>query len=338
MDFSIVIATKNEIDTIYKCIESIFNQNYKKKYELLVVDGMSTDGTVQILEEMQKKYEFKLFKNKKVNAAAGRNIGIKNAKGKYIAFIDGDAAADKNWLIEIEKCFEKNKDIAGAGGPDLIPKDSTDRSRMIGLVMSSPFARGGKLNPSTQHSLIEEEKPADHIPTCNLCIKKSVFEKIGYFDEEFVKGQDLELNYRIKKEGLKLIYSPKIKIIHYRKHHTKDFSKQIYKWAKAKVGIIKKHGFNGITSHIYLWPLYLLIGFIGSILFFYLISFFYIFTILFFIASLFYIFTILFESAELAYKYKRNKLFLYSFFFIPIVHISYSLGIIRAIFAKKIWK
>ena len=338
MDFSIVIASKNEIEYIQKCIESIYSQDYKGDYEVLIIDGMSTDGTQEKLLELQKKYKFKLYKNEKVNAAAGRNIGIKNAKGKYISFIDADAIADKSWLTETKKCFEHRKDAAGVGGPDHLPKDSTERSKMIGWVMSSPLARGGKLNPSTQHSLLEEEKTADHIPTCNLCIKKEILEKIGFFDEEFVKGQDLELNYRINKAGHKLIYSPKVKVVHYRKHHTKDFTKQIYKWAKAKVAIIKKHGFDGITSHIYLWPAYLIAGFFGSILFFYLLNLFELFVMLFFIGSLFYILVVLFESGQLSKKYKSSKLFFYSIFLIPIVHLSYFFGIIYAISNRKIWK
>ena len=76
------------------------------------------------------------------------------------------------------------------------------------------------------------------------------------FDETFAKGQDLELNYRIRKAKFKLLYSPKIKIVHYRKQSFRSFSKQIFKWAKAKVAIIKKHGFHGIASHVYMWPVY----------------------------------------------------------------------------------
>jgi GT2 family glycosyltransferase len=136
--------------------------------------------------------------------------------------------------------------------------------------MTSPIARGGKLNPSTQHSLMEEEKYVEHIPTCNLCLKREVFDEVGFFDESFVKGQDLELNYRIVKAGFKLLYSPNITVVHYRKNHVRDFARQIFKWAKAKVAIIRKHGFQGLTSHVYLWPLYAIVSFVLGFTLFYL--------------------------------------------------------------------
>jgi len=330
MLFSVVIAVKNEVKYIKRCLESIFNQDFDGEYEVIVVDGMSTDGTYELLEKLRKKYEFKLFKNPKINAAAGRNIGIGNSNGKYIAFVDGDAIPAHDWLIQIKKVFEKN-DVTGVGGPDMLPDDSSDKARRIGHIMTSPLARGGQLNPSTQHSLSSDEKYVEHIPTCNLCLKREIFDKVGMFDESFAKGQDLELNYRITNAGYKLLYSPKIKVVHYRKNHIRDFAKQIYKWAKAKVAIIKKHGFHGLTSHVYLWPAYFLIGFFLSFIFFFLLNIMKIFALLFLIAMIFYAFVIIFESGQLSRKYKDNKLFLYSVFLIPIVHLSYFYGVLSAL-------
>ena len=338
MMFSIVIAVRNEVGTIKKCVDSVFNQNYKGKYDLTVVDGMSTDGTFEVLKDLQKKYKFKLLKNPRINAAAGRNIGIENSDGEFVAFIDGDAIASKDWLSQIEKVFEKN-DVAGVGGPDMLPSDSSDKARRIGQVMTSPLARGGRLNPSTQHSLSDQEKYVDHIPTCNLCLKREIFSSVGMFDEDFVKGQDLELNYRIVNAGYKLLYSPKIKVVHHRKNHVRDFARQIYKWAKAKVAIIKKHGFHGFASHVYLWPVYFLLGFFLFFVFFFLFDILKIFALLFLIAMVLYGFIIIFESGQLSRRYKDNKLFLYSVFLIPIVHLSYFYGVLVALFRtkNKIW-
>ena len=126
MEFSVIIAVRNESKHIQDCIESVFNQDYKEPYEVIAVDGMSKDGTYEILKKLQKKYDFKVLQNPILNAAAGRNTGIKNAKGKYTAFIDGDAIAHKDWLTQIKKTFEKN-DVIGVGGPDLLPKNSTER-------------------------------------------------------------------------------------------------------------------------------------------------------------------------------------------------------------------
>jgi len=335
MIFSVVIAVRNEVKYIEKCIESIFSQDYKKSFEVLVVDGMSSDGTYELLKKLQNKYDFKLFRNPKINAAAGRNIGIKNSDGEHIAFIDGDAVANRDWLSQIKRVFDENN-VAGVGGPDLLPEDSSDKARNIGRIMTSPLARGGKLNPSTQHSMMEEEKYVEHIPTCNLSLKREVFNKVGMFDENFIKGQDLELNFRIINAGYKLLYSPKIKVVHYRKQSYRSFSRQIFKWAKAKVAIIKKHGFHDIVSHVYLWPVYGLVALILSFTICYFLSL-QLYVLLLIIGVIGYISIIFIESVNLAKKFNEKKLAVYGLLLFPIVHISYFLGVLSAIVRKNIW-
>jgi len=332
---SVVVAVRNERQHIKKCLASLFRQDYDG-YEVIVVDGMSDDGTYELLQELQKDYNFKLLRNEKKNAAAGRNIGIKEARGEAIAFIDGDAVAAEDWLKNIKRAFEESG-AAAVGGPDLLPADSGYKERVIAYVMTSPLARGGKLNPSTQHTMMDKKRYVEHIPTCNLCIKKEIFEKVGLFDENFVKGQDLELNFRIRSAGYKIFYSPSIKVVHYRKQHIRHFARQIYKWAKAKVAVIKKHGFHGIVSHIYLWPAYALIAFFLVLSFCLMFNLMQLFSLLLFLALLFYSLLILFESARISNKYRDKKLFLYGLLLLPLIHISYAYGVMAALMRRKIW-
>lgn len=336
MDISIVVAVRNEVNYIEKCIRSLFEQDFDGKYEVIVVDGMSDDGTYELLEKLQKKYNFILLRNPKINAAAGRNIGIKKSKGKLIAFIDGDAYAYKDWLSNIRKTFE-GTDAIGVGGPDLLPEKSEYKAKAIGIVMTSPLARGGRFNPSTQHSLMDVEKYVDHIPTCNLCLKREIFGRIGLFDESFVKGQDLELSYRIRKNSYKLFYSPNIKVVHHRKQSIKSFVKQIYKWAKAKVAIIKKHGIQGLTSHVYLWPIYALIILVFLLFFSILFNLLKMFLVFLFFILISYFLIVSLESIRLSKLYLDKKLFLYSLFLLPLVHFSYAYGVIVALVKRKIW-
>ncbi|MCD6481961.1 MAG: glycosyltransferase family 2 protein [Thermoplasmata archaeon] len=335
MFISVVVAVRNEARHIRKCMESLVNQDYEN-YEIIVVDGMSDDGTYEILKEMQEKYEFKLFRNEKRNAAAGRNIGIEKAKGDVIAFIDGDAVASRDWLSSIEKAM-RNNEVAGVGGPDMLPENAPFIARAIGYVMTSPIARGGRLNPSTQHTMMEKERYVGHIPTCNLAIRKEIFYEVGLFDESFVKGQDLELNYRITKAGHKLLYSPSIRVVHHRKENVKDFARQIYKWAKAKVAIIRKHGMDGIISHVYLWPAYALLGVVTLLLLSMLFNMMHLFLLLLFLGGVTYFMAILVESARLTARFNERKLFLYSLLLLPLVHIAYTYGVMVALTRRKIW-
>ncbi|MEM0492867.1 MAG: glycosyltransferase, partial [Candidatus Thermoplasmatota archaeon] len=190
MMISVIIAVRNEKKHIKECIQAIYQQDYKEPYEVIIIDGESTDGTYEELQELQKKYNFTLLKNNKKNAAAGRNIGIQKAKGEYIAFIDADATPYPDWLTKIQETIKKTNptEIAGVGGPDLLPTETNKIGYMIGITMTSPLARGGKLNPSTQHTLLDKEKYVTHIPTCNICYHKETLKKIGMFDETFIKG------------------------------------------------------------------------------------------------------------------------------------------------------
>jgi len=338
MFFSVVIAVRNEKRYIDKCLKGVFSQNTDEEFEVIVVDGMSTDGTYEILKQLNNDYPFILLQNDKKNAAAGRNLGIKHSNGKYIAFVDGDAIPSPDWLHQIKTIFSRyDKKVAGVGGPDLLPPDSSDKETCIGLVMTSPLARGGKLNPSTQHSLSDKEESVGHIPTCNLCIRKQVLDEMNGFDEEFVKGQDLELNHRIKKAGYQLLYSPLVKVVHYRKNHIRDFTKQIFKWAKAKVAIIKKHGFEGLLSHIYLWPIYATIILFAGLGIFWAGGMLKIFNLIVFLGSISYFGIIIGESFHLAVMYQKKQIFWYSFFLIPLVHLSYSFGVFSSIIKKRIW-
>jgi cellulose synthase/poly-beta-1,6-N-acetylglucosamine synthase-like glycosyltransferase len=338
MLFSIVIAVRNEHRFIKQCLEGVFSQDINEDFEVFVVDGMSTDGSYEVLKELQKTYSFHLLKNEKINAAAGRNRGMEQAKGELIAFVDADAIPKKDWLSHIKLVFDAHDEtIAGVGGPDLLPKNSSEKEQCIGLVMTSPLARGGKLNPSTQHSLSEKEKSVGHIPTCNLCLRKQVLEEMNGFDEAFVKGQDLELNHRIKKAGYTLLYSPRVKVVHYRKDSFRSFARQIYKWAKAKVAIIKKHGIEGFVSHVYLWPVYAVLGFLVGFGLFWIIDLLVVFGLLFLFGCISYLGIIIGEATRLSRINKKKKLFWYTVLLIPVVHIAYFLGVWNALLKRKIW-
>lgn len=333
MKFSIIVAVRNEVGHIKECIDALFHQDYTEPYEVIIVDGMSTDGTVETLEQLKKKYTFTLVKNQKLNAAAGRNLGIKIAKGSYIAFIDGDAIAAHDWLSQIQQAFDRSK-AAGVGGPDLLPENTNSIAHTIGIIMTSPFAQGGRLNPSTQHTLLEDERTVEHIPTCNVSFQKEILKKVGLFDETFVKGQDLELNYRITKAGYNLFYTPKIRVVHYRKQNRSEFSKQIYKWAKAKIAITKKHG---MINHAYLLPLYGIIAFFTLLAISLVLNIILLIVFILFIGSISYGLLVVFESSRLAIKHHNLKLIYQGFLFFTSIHFSYTFGIIEAVLKRNIW-
>ncbi|MDY0128997.1 MAG: glycosyltransferase, partial [Methanosarcina vacuolata] len=91
---SVVVGIRNEEKFIEECIESLLNLDYPRdSYEIIIVDGMSTDKTRDIVQ----KYPVKLLLNEKKNVAAARNLGVDNARGELVAFTDGDCKVDTQW-------------------------------------------------------------------------------------------------------------------------------------------------------------------------------------------------------------------------------------------------
>lgn len=177
LEFSVIIPAKNSEKTIGRVIKCALNQEYPKgKYEIIVVDNDSSDGTAATIKKFPVKYLF----NKKPGAAATRNFGVKNAKGGIIAFIDSDRFAEKNWLREADKFFKENKNANIAAG-----KIALDKYSFIKKVMLM-----GKMD---QKFFIENGFAA----TCNFFIRKKTFEKLGGFDERlFITSEDVEFGER----------------------------------------------------------------------------------------------------------------------------------------------
>lgn len=325
---SVIVAAKNEMAHIAECFSSLVNQKFKD-YEVIFVDGRSDDGTKNFLEQHIKiNPNFFLLDNSNQDAASGRNIGIRKAKGEIIAFIDADAFADFEWLENIEKSFKEIRDpsIAGIGGPNLLPDAQPIIPQAITNVLTSAFASGGKLNPSIQHITLDTKSIVKHIPTCNLAIKKEIFEKEGLFDERLkTTAEDLDLSIRLTKKGYKFFYNPEIKVWHYRKKTIMALSKQISRWGMGRALLIKKHGFN----FTYLLPL------LGLCLFIFALTVYIIYPAFFmplFLIIFLYILAICLESIRVC---SRNiALVPYSVFIFPVIHISYILGFIKGVFKK----
>ena len=106
---SVIVPVKNGVDKIGQCLKAVFAQELKP-YEVIVVDGHSTDGTV----EKARGFPVKILYEDYHNRAGGCQVGVENATGEYVAFTDADCIPDKNWLTEL--VMEFGDGISGVGG------------------------------------------------------------------------------------------------------------------------------------------------------------------------------------------------------------------------------
>jgi len=197
MKVSIIITAKNEEFNLTRLLKSM--SKIKNKVEVIVVDAGSTDKTCEIA----KKHDFVvLISAPDTLRGEGRNVGIKKAKEDIIVFLDADTEITEDWYKELVTSM-KSFDIVAGYSPDPKGKD---------LPRVPVYLNGQDLT----------------YPTCNIAYKKEIFEKVGYFREDMVTAEDIELNYRCVKAGYTIFYNPKMKVYHYQRSTRKGFAKQAF--------------------------------------------------------------------------------------------------------------
>jgi hypothetical protein len=217
---SIIVLNYNSKLYLKKCLDSFVKQTYPN-FEVIVVDNASTDGSLKILKSFPK---VRLIKNKSnLGFAGGNNVGIKKSKGEYVAIIDSDTIADKNWLSELVRVAETDKKIGVVGGKVYHLISGQKKSNILQYA-------GGKLHKFLNFYLFttkrgnnkkdvgqyEKIKETDFVYGCAFLVKRSVINKVGLMDEKyFMYGEEIDWHYRIKEVGYKILYAPAARIWHF---------------------------------------------------------------------------------------------------------------------------
>ena len=216
---SIIIPCRNEEKFIGRCLSSVVAQDFPKEdLEVLVIDGMSEDKTEAIIKSFSLKYPFiKMFKNPKKITPSALNIGIKASNGEIIIRMDAHATYKKDYVSKSVRYLEKYKADNIGGIWIIIPRKNTLIGKTIAKVMSSPFGAGNAYYKIGSEKL----KEVDTVPFG--CYRRGVFKKIGLFNENLVRSQDMEFNLRLKKSGGKIFLFPEIVGYYYVRSNLKDF-------------------------------------------------------------------------------------------------------------------
>tara|TARA_Y100000741_G_C18228747_1_gene548939 strand:+ start:324 stop:1301 length:978 start_codon:yes stop_codon:yes gene_type:complete len=306
---SIVIAMRNEEQYISQCLDGLFNQSYPlNKYKIFVVDGDSEDNSVSILKAYQIKYDnlFVLNNPKKINPAA-LNIGIKASKDEIIGLFGAHSIPSHKYIESgVRTLIETNADCVG-GGMNAISNSKVGEA--ISYATSTPFGIGG--------SVFHYAKKAQFVTTVYQgFFNKKIFDRVGYFNEIYKRNSDDEMSYRIRKNGGKIYFNPKIKSKYYNRSSFIKLFKQYYLYGlyKPLVFINLKYGLRFHHTIPLLFTLYLFILPLTSVI--YKIP-----LLIYFILCL---------KFSLQNKYDLlTKLYMLLVF--PTLHISYGLGSILGI-------
>ncbi len=231
---SALLVTRNEEKFIERSFSSLLNQDYPKtKYEIIVVDGCSSDRTIDIIKNLAQKSDVKvrILENPKKILASGWNIGIKNASGDYVVRIDAHAEVPPDFISLNVKTIEDVKDVVCVGGK-LVTK-SLDGNNMITKVLASRFGVG--------NSSFRTASKAQYADTAVYGLyKKAIFDQVGYFDEGLERNQDIELHSRIRRNGGKFYFNPEITSVYYARNTLSKMMKQAAGNGKWNMILLKK--------------------------------------------------------------------------------------------------
>ncbi|MFH1684335.1 MAG: glycosyltransferase family 2 protein [Candidatus Margulisiibacteriota bacterium] len=314
MDVSVIIPARNEEKHIAECLDSLFAQDYPKdRFEIIVIDGMSTDRTRAIVGDYPG---VRLLDNPNKIAPAGTNIGIKASKGEIIVRIDAHAKVEKDFISQSVK-YLRQTGADCVGGP-ITTLGKGYLGQAISYVLSSPFGTGSKFRYSNKPGYV------DTVPFG--AYRKEAFDRFGLFDESIPRSEDLEFNHRIIKAGGKIFMTPDIKSYYYCRSTVGGMIRQNFLNGVDVVKAIKKDRSSISIRHLI--PFFFISGLTMSLLFAFISSFglflFFAIFLIYSIANLFFSIGIV-----LKHKWKYFPVLLVLFF---CLHLSYAAGTILGLF------
>jgi len=241
MFVSVVVITKNNIKTIERCIKSLLNQNYpKEQLEIIFVDGHSSDGTAEMIESYSRDFPYiKLHYENVGTMGWARNIGINSSQGEIIAFTDGDAFPEEEWISKIVQIFKNDEKIAIVGGLDVL--------------------KGTNETVSTVDSWrrLKKEfniKALSKMKTANFTMRRDALLACGGFDptlSHFDEG-DLKARFYSKNQRAKVVYDPNIVVYHqWEPSSMRSRIRKLFKQSSVAVHVLlRKHVFRVAMANI----------------------------------------------------------------------------------------
>lgn len=235
---TVICPIYNEEQYIVECMESILRQDYPKdELEVIFVDGMSTDGTRTLVADYAAKYPFiHLLDNPKRIVPTALNTAIRVAKGDLVARIDAHAKYPDNYLSVLARKLQTLEADNVGGVCRTLPAKEIPLCQAIAAALSSPFGMGN----SYFRIGADRDRQVDTVPFGFF--RRSLFDRIGMFDEELIRNQDDEFNGRIIREGGKIFLVPEVVIDYFARDTIGKVSRMFYQYGLFKPLVNSKLG------------------------------------------------------------------------------------------------
>lgn len=232
---SIILPVRNEAKFIASSLSAVMNQNYPAdRVEIIVADGMSTDATREIIHSLQEIYpNVRLIDNPGQIVPTGLNAAIAAARGEIIVRVDGHCTIAPDYVRNNVQHL-LNDGVDGVGGP-LTTVGATTLASAIAEAMSFPFGVGN----SAFRTVTDKTMLTDTVafPTYT----RAIVERAGWFDEELVRNQDDEYNYRLRELGAKILLASDVRSTYYSRSSLRSLWSQYFQYGYWKVRVMQKH-------------------------------------------------------------------------------------------------
>lgn len=210
-------------ETLAETLRCIAAQTTERSYEVIVVDDGSPDSSAEIADEFARQDpRIRVFKKANGGEASALNVGFREAKGRYIAIIEGDVEPAPDWLERCLATLEADESVWAVGGYLETPPEDSWIARLAGYEIERKF----KTKP----------REAKHLTSANVVYRREAFEIAGPFDERLLNASlDSVFNARLAKVGRRLIYEATARVRHHYKTTGLSYLKRQYAYARYRV-------------------------------------------------------------------------------------------------------
>ena len=228
------MPVRNEAAFIERSVGSVLAQDYPRdRMEVLVADGSSQDGTAQAVASLQEKHNLvKLINNPEKIVATGLNAALRQARGEVIVRVDGHCEIATDYLSRCVSHLLKDK-VEAVGGPIETIGESYV-ARAIASAMSSRFGVGSAFRVANSATQFTDT-------VAFPAYTRAVIDRAGPFDEELVRNQDDEYNYRLRKLGVKILLAEDVRSRYYSRATLPRLWRQYFQYGYWKVRVLQKH-------------------------------------------------------------------------------------------------
>jgi succinoglycan biosynthesis protein ExoA len=232
---SVIVPCRNETNHIEACVRSILTQELPSvNFEVVIVDGMSDDGTRAILERIAKQNsQIRIVDNPRLITPSALNVGIQAARGRYIAILGAHTEYAPNYLGACVELLQEHPEACCTGGP-IVSQGQGVFGRAVAAVMSHAVGVG-----NAKHRFPNYEGYAEG--ACYPVFRREVFEKIGFYDEDLIRNQDDEFNYRLARAGEKVFISPRARCTYFVRGTPSQSFRQYFQYGFWRVAVLRKH-------------------------------------------------------------------------------------------------